>query len=355
MSKRAAAASSKKLTVEKVDPVVTKVQETLEENLTYFIDNIAGLVKRYDVMLGNALKENRGTAAEIAALQAAAEAAASKEDGVASDSADIKKDGGAGGAAASSSSGKNDDDDAAKKTDAVAPIVRQASISRMPSSPLLKRAASPIVTSGSDTFPGMASARTESTTATSAAGAVAGAASSKAKADAASPLLSKKKKKNQVKARVVEVRFPDNTNLVKQLRLLKREAYELGSTMDGIHDWIALNVPDIKEDDNDNVEIMGAVIEQVTSLTDTVKAVYSAESQYIEQRSEIEKAMLKLPESETMKLSMAAGDSNAWDEVDRAWRTLVRITLLLYSILSKNMAALKEPRKAAASHAGMFM
>jgi hypothetical protein len=349
------------LLVENVDPVVTKVQETLEENLTFFIDNIAGLVKRYDVLLGRALQLNKGTAAEIAALQAAADSSAGADDAGSAGA------GGAAAAAAAAAAGGDkkkkidgDDDDDAATTKAVAPIVRQASQggtmgARMPSSPLLKRAASP--TQSGDQFPTIAPA--------AAGGAAAGAGKDGAVQSPKSTTSSSKNKSggkaakasSQQKVRVIEIKFPDNTEIVRQLRLLKREAYELSSTMDGIHDWIALSIPEIQTSEsgeNDGVEVMGAVIEQVSSLTDTVKACYSAESKYLEDRADLEKAMLKLPESETMRLSLAALDCDTWDEIDRAWRTLVRVTLLLYSILSKNMSHLKEPRKEKRAM-GMFM
>lgn len=339
----AAAAKKAKLQVEAVDPVVTKVQETLEENLTYFIDNIAGLVKRYDVLLGRALQQNRGTAAEIAQIQAAAEKAEAEE--------------GAAAAAAADDGKKKAEPDAAKPVaadgsdvkaeghSAVAPIVRQASMSRMPSSPLLKRAAS-----DAQVFPHAAStdALPAAATGTASSGADAGAATSKT--------VNNKKKgaKKQQKIRIVEVKFPDNTNIVTQLRLLKREAYELGATMDGIHDWIALNVPDIKEDENEGVEVMGAVIEQVSSLTETVRAVYSVESGYLEGRADLEKAMLKNPESKTMMLALEAHDCDTWDEIDRGFRTMIRVSLLLYTVLSRNMKVLSMPRQQ--NHASaMFM
>jgi hypothetical protein len=344
--------------VSEVDPIVVKVQETLEENLTYFIDNIAGLVRRYDGLLGRSLQLNQGTASEIAQLQTfmtstvnAKLANNNNNDGddktgddaaPASTTTTTTNNAGAATAGAESATTKT----TTTTSEDVPPLVRQISSSTKGiTSPLLKRAASPVT--GSDSFPSV----DKKTDDASAATAVATASSPKT---TGSPKIGSKKDLTK-KIRIVEVKFPDNTEIVKQLRLLKRESYELGATMDGIHDWIALNVPDIKDDENDGVEVMGAVIEQVTSLADTVRSVYSAEAKYLEERAELEKSMLKLPESETMKLAIKSHDGDTWDEIDRGWRTLIRVCLLLYSILSKNMAMLKEPRKQTSNQSAMFM
>ena len=64
---------------------------------------------------------------------------------------------------------------------------------------------------------------------------------------------------------------------------------------------------------------------------------------YYSDRAEIEKALLRAPNRESLKAMLDALDSNSWDDVERGWRTMIRVTLLLYSVLSKNMKKLKEP------------
>lgn len=143
----------------------------------------------------------------------------------------------------------------------------------------------------------------------------------------------------------IHVVFPNNTELRKQLHFLKREAYELSVTFDGIHDWIALNIPDMKDEDNTGVEVMGAVIEQCSTLNDAIRGVYGLELKYLSERGEIEKAMLKCPESVSLKLQLEVSDGDTWDELERGWRILTRSCLILYSVLSKNMQKLREPRQ----------
>lgn len=148
----------------------------------------------------------------------------------------------------------------------------------------------------------------------------------------------------------ISITFPNNDDLREQLALLKREAYELGTTFDGIHDWVALNIPDMREEGEIGVEVMGAVIEQTSSLADSTRGVYSLELKYLSERSEAEKALLKCPDSRSLQLALETNDADTWDEIERAWRTLIRVCLILYSVLAKNMNKLREPRKAMQTH-----
>jgi hypothetical protein len=364
MSKPAKKARADPAAVAKVDPVVEKVQETLEENLTFFMDNISGLIGRYDAFLGRAMACNRGTAAEIAAYaaQLAAATATAATDGAAT--------GDAAAAAAAPTT-------AAAAADGAEPSAT-APPARMPSSPLLKRAASPQMPVAAPAASSAFLSGTATTTAAIASPPTVTGADAQAPAPAAAPAVpaatgaataaatseeaaspkggadKTKKKKKEPKVRIVEVNFPSNEDLLGNLRTLKRESYELATTMDGIHDWIALNVPDIKEDDNSGVEVMSAVIEQVSSLTDTVRGVYGLEQKYLEERSECEKRRLKYPESKMVELQLQTQDTDTWDDLDRGWRTLIRVCLVLYAVLAKNMTALKEPRKQRGGHS-LFM
>ena len=159
-----------------------------------------------------------------------------------------------------------------------------------------------------------------------------------------------------VEEETIEIVFPDNTPLLEQLGLLKRESYALSTTFDGIHDWIALNVPDMQKDESAGVQVMGAVIEQLSSLNEAVRGVYALELKYLGDRSDLEQALLKLPQSETLKLSLEVTDNDMWDDVERGWRTLIRVCLIAYSVLAKNMPRLRDPQGGAAARAtGMFM
>lgn len=152
----------------------------------------------------------------------------------------------------------------------------------------------------------------------------------------------------------VVVEFPNNAALLRQLRFLKKEAWEFNRVFEGIHDWIALNIPDMKEEDNVGVEVMGAVIEQLNSLNSGVRGVYNEESKYIGERADYEKALLKCPECATVKLQLEVGDAEEWDAIESAWRTLIRCCLILHSVLSKNMKKLRDPRGATTRHANMY-
>jgi hypothetical protein len=38
-------------------------------------------------------------------------------------------------------------------------------------------------------------------------------------------------------------------------------------------------------------------------------------------------------------------DLDAWDDAERGWRSMIRVSLILFSMLHKNMKVLREPRK----------
>ena len=43
------------------------------------------------------------------------------------------------------------------------------------------------------------------------------------------------------------------------------------------------------------------------------------------------------------QLQLEIGDADMWDEVERSWRAMIRVCLILYSVLTKNMSRLKNP------------
>jgi len=153
---------------------------------------------------------------------------------------------------------------------------------------------------------------------------------------------------------VVNVSFPDNTALLDQLKQMKKEAYELSTVFDGISDWIDLNAPEKEQgaEDSTGVEIQNSVVEQIGSLNETIKSVYDLELKYLSERAEAEAQVLKMPVLMSLQLQLEVYDSDTWDEVDRSWRALIRVCLILYTVLAKNMAKLKHPAARRTAAAG---
>ena len=137
-----------------------------------------------------------------------------------------------------------------------------------------------------------------------------------------------------------------NPELVKQLRILKLEARALSKTMDQIHDWIALNIPEVSGSDGDEnpaLEVMAMVLENVESITEMLSEVYGLEASYLSDRAEAELSALRHPESESTVARVVIIDNNMWDAVERGYRVMIRSSLLLHSTLAKNMKVLKAP------------
>lgn len=133
--------------------------------------------------------------------------------------------------------------------------------------------------------------------------------------------------------------------LLVQLRMLKDEARVLIKTFDQIHDWIALNVPTMQEEDNQGVEIMGIVISNVADMTGVLRQVYGLEGKYLSDRVSIEAKGARYPDCPSYDRALLVLDSNMWDDVEKGWRSMIRACLLIHSVLAKNMTVLCEPRK----------
>ena len=79
------------------------------------------------------------------------------------------------------------------------------------------------------------------------------------------------------------------------------------------------------------------MIQQISSLQETVKDVYAAELKYLEDRSDLEKTLLRVPDSDTVLRQLEVLDLDAWDDMERGWRGMIRVSLILFSMLAKNM------------------
>jgi hypothetical protein len=308
----------------KVDPAVVRLQATLEENLDFFMNHIGGMIKDLNSKLEatktacTAAHKQMGVSLQTALLD--------RGDNTSSPPGSPHR--ASGGASVVNRGELGDGDaDATAAAAAIAAKVKEADDKR-------KALAAQKAGSGSKA-PGDASdAVVDASSA---------AAGAKAGDDTVADATTTAAKDGE--GETVAIVFPDNTLLQEQLNLLKAEAYALGTTFDGIHDWIALNVPDYKEEDNVGVEIMGAVIQQVASLQESIREVYATELRYLEERGDLEKTLLKMPDSDTVQRQMEVLDLDAWDDAERGWRSMIRVSLILFSMLHKNMKVLREPRK----------
>eukprot|EP00759_Apiculatamorpha_spiralis_P034734 PhF_6_TR35762/c0_g1_i1/m.51960/K06696/PSME1; proteasome activator subunit 1 (PA28 alpha) len=140
--------------------------------------------------------------------------------------------------------------------------------------------------------------------------------------------------------------FPDNTSVLEHLRLLKSAAYDLIVTFDGIQDWILIHVPAIKDEDNSGVEVQETVVQLIAGYYKLVKGVYSEEMEYLTRRAEMETSMMKQPGTVSWRKAIELHDVEEWDDIELAWRTLVRAVMLCQTLLQRNMEKLKEPRTA---------
>ena len=132
--------------------------------------------------------------------------------------------------------------------------------------------------------------------------------------------------------------------LLVQMKLIKQEARALGKVLDQIHDWVALNVPTMKEEDNMGVAVLAQVIEEIAGFISNVREIYDMEADYVSSRTELELKALKSADAVSSKPALEVCDSDAWDSIEKGWRTLMRVVLLAHATLAKNMKVLRDPR-----------
>eukprot|EP00756_Hemistasia_phaeocysticola_P006516 Hpha_TRINITY_DN13868_c0_g1::TRINITY_DN13868_c0_g1_i1::g.69794::m.69794 len=146
-------------------------------------------------------------------------------------------------------------------------------------------------------------------------------------------------------------RLPDNKELLDELDKLKHESYELTTILNAVIDWISLSIPQIKDEDNLGVEVQERVLSEITGLLKVLNSSYESELGYLSGRAEHESQYYKHFKAPSWQQVIEAHDMGEWDDLERAWRDMVRVTINAYSVLSKNMEKLKNPRKLGHAHA----
>ena len=139
-------------------------------------------------------------------------------------------------------------------------------------------------------------------------------------------------------------RFPENSEIRKNLSLLRRKAHEIIAIFDCIQDWILAHIPTIKDEDNSGVEVQETVVAQVAGYYKVIKGIYAEEMEYLSRRSELETNHLKQPASDSWMCAIVLHDSQEWDDIENCWRALIRVIMLCQNLLARNMEKLKEPR-----------
>jgi hypothetical protein len=147
----------------------------------------------------------------------------------------------------------------------------------------------------------------------------------------------------------IPVVFPKNGGLVDEMKRLKLAGTELVTVFEGICDWLQLSIPDIMIDDNDSVDVMRSVLEATSAHSEAVGSTVTFLREYLEDRADMEVETLKFPHSGSLRRQMLINDLDAWSEVERGWRTLVRCSLIIHTLLAKNMRKLLNPRNSSRS------
>jgi len=146
---------------------------------------------------------------------------------------------------------------------------------------------------------------------------------------------------------------PQDQELVNHTQRLKAEAYELRVVLSGICDWIEMQMPAIKLEDNRGVAVQEQVIRHVVHMRTAVQGVYERDRLYMEKLAEYSSKYYKHPEAKSQWAgTIEAWNEEHWDQLERDWREMRHIVVLAARLLSLNMDKLAAPREDAGGQSG---
>eukprot|EP01060_Flectonema_neradi_P004974 TRINITY_DN13299_c0_g3_i2.p1 TRINITY_DN13299_c0_g3~~TRINITY_DN13299_c0_g3_i2.p1 ORF type:complete len:324 (+),score=64.99 TRINITY_DN13299_c0_g3_i2:133-972(+) len=139
--------------------------------------------------------------------------------------------------------------------------------------------------------------------------------------------------------------IPEDPNLITNMEALSTEAYELRVLLSGICDWIEMQMPAIKDEDNRGVAVQEAVIRHLVHMRGSVQSVNDRQRVYSERLAEYASKYFKAPRAakQWAKLIIIL-QHDQWDQLERDWRELRQLVILSGRLLSINMDKLTIPR-----------
>lgn len=134
--------------------------------------------------------------------------------------------------------------------------------------------------------------------------------------------------------------------LLAQLRVVRKESQAFVNILDQIHDWIAMRVPAMKEEDNSGVMVMAEVMELISSVSTQVTArLHNIEQSFIGDRAKMELEYLANPGCETTRNLLRSIDDDKWNDIEEGYRSLMRGAIIIHGRLAKNMKHIRSPRE----------
>eukprot|EP01062_Namystynia_karyoxenos_P045432 TRINITY_DN3372_c0_g2_i1.p1 TRINITY_DN3372_c0_g2~~TRINITY_DN3372_c0_g2_i1.p1 ORF type:complete len:315 (+),score=131.19 TRINITY_DN3372_c0_g2_i1:92-946(+) len=141
---------------------------------------------------------------------------------------------------------------------------------------------------------------------------------------------------------------PIDDLLVEQLQILTNEAYELRTVLRGIDDWLELQEPAVKKQQDPEfsvaLEIQRAVRYEVIQDVKIVGELYGYETVFLAQHARYVSEYYKQPYAASYWWKLIDAEQRKfWDELERAWRQMIRVVLMTMKELANNHAQLSQP------------
>eukprot|EP01062_Namystynia_karyoxenos_P063195 TRINITY_DN56011_c0_g1_i1.p2 TRINITY_DN56011_c0_g1~~TRINITY_DN56011_c0_g1_i1.p2 ORF type:complete len:302 (+),score=110.98 TRINITY_DN56011_c0_g1_i1:91-906(+) len=138
---------------------------------------------------------------------------------------------------------------------------------------------------------------------------------------------------------------PVDRELIRQMHALKEEAYEIRVMLSGVCDWIEMQMPPIKAEDNRGVAVQEQVIRHLVHMRTAIQSIYDRERVFFDKIAEYSSKYYENPKACTQWVkTILVWHQEHWDQLERDWREMRHIVVLAARLLSLNMDKLCCPR-----------
>ncbi|KAJ9473326.1 hypothetical protein DIPPA_08082 [Diplonema papillatum] len=138
--------------------------------------------------------------------------------------------------------------------------------------------------------------------------------------------------------------LPEDPLLSMNMDSLTRESYELRVILGGICDWIEMQMPAIRLEDNRGVAVQEAVIRHLGHMRTAVQTVNERHLSYMAKRCEYATNYFKYPyAAKQWAAALILWNMDHWDHLERDWRQIRQICILAGRLLSLNLDRLRAP------------
>ncbi|KAJ9473325.1 hypothetical protein DIPPA_08082 [Diplonema papillatum] len=150
--------------------------------------------------------------------------------------------------------------------------------------------------------------------------------------------------------------LPEDPLLSMNMDSLTRETYELHTILSGICDWIEMQMPAIRLEDNRGVIVQESVIRHLIHMRTSVQGVNGRQNTYARKVADCVSKYYKEPLSaKEYAKGLIKHNMDTWDQLERDWRDVRQVVILAGRLLSLNLDKLQSPHNNPTVHGMNYM